>query len=1128
MRTITLLERNLSYFWRTNIAVVLGVTTAVAVLSGALLVGDSVRASLRDLFLERLGRCDYVVSAPHFFRDGLTEDFKKHRQFDSEFNALAPVISMEGLVIHGENGRRASGVQVYGADSRFFEFHGVDGGVPALAGRDAFVNSTLAQELSAKVGDAILVTVTKPATIPGDSLHGRKENRGLTLRLSTRFVLPAEEMGDFSTRPSQGDIRTVFLPLSLLQNELGQAGKVNTVLVTERPPRNNHRRQLLEGILKQAVQLEDLELKVRALTARHALSVESDSALLPDNAANAGRESATNLGMAASPVLTYLANSIRLGQREIPYSLVTAVDFQKYPELSRERSGDAVAAAVVPPIILSEWPARELQAQPGDAIWLEYYLWSEDGHLASESSRFQVAAVIPMRGIAADPDLTPDYPGLTDAPHLGDWDPPFPIDLKRITPRDEAYWDKYRTTPKAFIPLEEGQKLWQSRFGKLTSLRVTPPEGHDFKTEINSYRESLRAGLDPLRMGFFISEARGEGLQASRGATDFGEYFTYFSFFLVVSGLLLAALFFWLGIEQRRREIGILQSIGLPISFIRFVFLAEGAFLVVAGSILGMGAAVAYAALIMHGLRTWWVDAVGTTSLALHVSPVALAFGCTGGILAGLLSIAWTLRGLRTFTPQGLLAGSREPFDASHPASRAGIICAGACLAAATSLALAASGGAVNQSLAFFMAGALTLMSFFSIQWWWLRKGKDQVLGERGTRGVWRLGFRNAKHRPGRSVLCIALIASATFVIVAVSAFHRTDSGERFEKKSGTGGFPLLAESLLPVYFDPDSSEGRYKLNLAGRHLAWLDRLDFVPFLLKPGDDASCLNLYRPQSPRILGARSEFIRSNRFRFQESLADSAEAVENPWLLLQSPSEVGAIPAIADANSMTYVLHLKLGDVLTVAGERGAPVRLRMVGTLSDSVLQGEIIISENNFRTAFPSEGGYRFFLLDLPPQDSGEVITVIEEALSDYDFNVVSSEARLAQFHRVENTYLATFQTLGGLGLLLGTVGLAAVLLRNVLERRKELALLRAVGYRSEDLVIIVLSENVLLLGLGLVAGAASATLAIAPALYSRGVQLSATPLGFLFAVLVAGIAASIAATVAAIRSPLLPALKSE
>ena len=79
-----------------------------------------------------------------------------------------------------------------------------------------------------------------------------------------------------------------------------------------------------------------------------------------------------------------------------------------------------------------------------------------------------------------------------------------------------------------------------------------------------------------------------------------------------------------------------------------------------------------------------------------------------------------------------------------------------------------------------------------------------------------------------------------------------------------------------------------------------------VPFRLRPGDDTSCLNLYQPRRPRILAPPATFLRSAHFPFQ-----GASEQTNPWLLLESKLAGGAIPAIADANSMTYVLHRKLG-------------------------------------------------------------------------------------------------------------------------------------------------------------------------------------------------------------------------
>lgn len=203
--------------------------------------------------------------------------------------------------------------------------------------------------------------------------------------------------------------------------------------------------------------------------------------------------------------------------------------------------------------------------------------------------------------------------------------------------------------------------------------------------------------------------------------------------------------------------------------------------------------------------------------------------------------------------------------------------------------------------------------------------------------------------------------------------------------------------------------------------------------------------------------------------------------------------------------------------------------RIVAALEDSLFQSELLISEKNFLRLFPDVEGYRFFLLDVSPQRAQAVTGTLEEALSDYGFDIQSTAARLAGFHKVENTYLSTFRSLGALALVLGTVGLAAIVLRNVLERRRELALLRAVGYRPSHLAAMVLTENLLLLMLGLATGTVCALLAIVPAVSLRGGQLPVASLSLLLAaVLATGIGASLAATRAALRTPLLAALRSE
>jgi len=459
------------------------------------------------------------------------------------------------------------------------------------------------------------------------------------------------------------------------------------------------------------------------------------------------------------------------------------------------------------------------------------------------------------------------------------------------------------------------------------------------------------------------------------------------------------------------------------------------------------------------------------------------------------------------------------------------LVIAIACAVFGLSLLLAAALGWVGDVAGFFGAGVLFLVALLCFQSVWLRANKRKTIGGRGLWPLARLGFRNATHRPGRSVLCIALIASAAFIIVAVDAFRRDGSEvASADKKSGTGGYRLLAESLLPLAHDPHTDEGREALNLgAQEEAATLAGVAFTRFRLRPGDDASCLNLYQPRNPRILAPAAGFSESNRFTFQSSLAETDAEKTNPWLLLDKDLPDGAIPVIADANSLAYVLHRKLGEEMVLNEGTNHPLRLRFVAALSDSLFQSELLMSEKNFLRAFPEQEGYRFFLLDAAPEKTASVAALLESRLSDFGFDAGGAGERLAEFHRVENTYLSTFQTLGGLGTLLGTLGLATVLLRNVLERRRELALLRAVGYNSRHFAVMVVAENALLLFCGLLTGVSGALLAIAPAFYARGGHLPTASLAVLLsAVVVTGLAASLVATAAALRSPLLPALRAE
>lgn len=1120
MSSSALIRRALAHYWRTNLAVVAGVAIAVSVLAGALLVGASVRASLRGLVDERLGRTSIVVAGPGFFRQELAGDLTRTEGFGQHFSGAATLIAVDGGVTHESSGREASRVLVYGVDAAFFAFHGITG-VEAPTGRQAFISPALAAELAPAEGDSLIVRVQKPSAIPADTLAGRRGDTSRAVRVTVASTLQPERLGEFALRPQQDSVRALFVPRARLERDLDLAGRSNVLLLSS--SRNDPGlRDHAERVLSAAATFDDLGLRLVRAEAQHAWVLESESGLLADSLVEAAKAQAERLGFAPLPVLTYLANTIRIGDREIPYSVVAGID----PNAYAGKTDAVLPKTSHPPLWLNAWAAADLQARPGDEVTLDYYLWSDEKGLSTSQAAFTYVDVVPMEGAGGDRTLTPDYPGLTDAARIGDWDPPFPVDLKRVRPADERYWEEYRASPKAFVL--NAAELWASPpYGRATSVRLTIPKALNLDAAREQFERALRSAYTPTAAGLVAQPVREQALAASSGATNFGEYFTYFSFFIVVSGLLLSGLFFKLGVEQRVREIGLYFALGFTPARVRRLLGIEGLILAAVGALLGIAGAVGFAGVILYGLRTWWVDAVGTTRLALAVTPGALAAGAAGGLIAAAVTLFVTLRRLGTSAPRDLLSGLALLASPRTRPVRVGPW-ARLTIGVALALALAAAGalGAIGATAAFFAAGGVLLVALLLSASAWLRRPDRALLAGQGPMAVARLGVRQASANPGRSVLSIALIAFATFVIVSVGAFRRGAPEDDRDPAGGTGGYTLFAESVVPVLFNPATESGRRDLALQD---SVLDDVTIMRFRLRPGEDGSCLNLYKPTSPRIIAPARPFVEAGGFRFASSLAETDAERSNPWLLLDRTFPDGAIATIGDANSLQYVLHVGVGDDFLIPGPAGQPIRLRIVAALSDSVFQSELLISETQFTRLFPTLDGYRFFTIRTPEGRNTEVATALEEGLADYGFDAQSTAARLASYHRVENTYLSTFQALGGLGLLLGTLGLGAVLLRNVLERRRELALLRAVGYRGQALSLMVGAESIVLLVAGIGTGVLSAAVAVAPALAARAstLPLASTAL-VLLAVFVAGLVASLAATRAAAASPLLDALRSE
>ncbi len=295
---------------------------------------------------------------------------------------------------------------------------------------------------------------------------------------------------------------------------------------------------------------------------------------------------------------------------------------------------------------------------------------------------------------------------------------------------------------------------------------------------------------------------------------------------------------------------------------------------------------------------------------------------------------------------------------------------------------------------------------------------------------------------------------------------------------------------------------------------------------LHEGDDASCLNLNRAQRPSLLGIHPEQIRG-AFRFTDTIEGASQ--DDAWPLLNSNLSENVVPAIGDYSTIVWSLGKSVGDELEYTDDMGRTFRLRIVAMLKNSILQGNLVISEDEFVKRFPTENGYRIFLIDTPPGETETVMDILSTALTDYGLALTATTQRLADFSAVENTYLSIFQLLGGLGLILGSIGLGLVVLRNVLDRRGELAMMQAVGINKIALKRMILYEHGALCLGGLVCGIIAAIVAVGPALSSPAANVPYPSLALIIlAIGISGLVWIWMATAFALSGELLEALRNE
>jgi len=1115
MKPATLIARGVRFYWRTHVSVVLAAAVTSAVLVGALGLGDCVRYTLRDLALKRLGAFHHALGGQdRFFRADLAE------MLDPQDSRVVPAVILPGSAVDPETSLRAGGVQVLGVGGGFWAFGGADDAPITLGEDEVAMNTHLARRLGVEVGRPVILRVPRPSALSRDAPLTPTGKATLPLRVTVRAIVDDDHFGRFGLRANQAAPLNAFVSRAWLAKKLGTPGKANLLLAADMGAA--WREQEAPSLLRRVLTPGDLDLALAKLPGGQ-VELRSGRVFLDTPVAAA----AAKADPAATGVMTYFVNAISAGgQAATPYSMVSAVG--PLSNGGAERSGPWDLAD--DEIAINTWLAEDLGLRPDAAegrITLTYYTVGASRELKTASRTFRLKKVVPIEGLAADRTLTPNFPGLSDSENCRDWDKTLPIDLDKVRDKDEKYWDDYRGTPKAFVTLRAGRAMWGNRFGDLTAVRFAPPRQPD------KLAKAILAEIDPADVGLAFRPVRAQALAAGTESLDLGQYFLYLSFFLIVAAMMLTGLLFGFGIDQRAEEVGTLLALGFTPGGVRRLLLAEGAVLAALGAGIGVFGGVAYTRAMLHALATMWPGVSAASAITYHIAPTTLAIGAAGAFVAAVLAM-WialrrqgrsAVRDLLDGTPQAVaLRPKRTPWSARL--LQIVVVAVGVLAFASAALPF------LRLETAAFVFGSITLLLGLWVCFGVLSAAGRRVGRTRPTTAS--LAIRNAGRRRWRSLTVAALLASGCFLVVSIQAFHLDTPGDVRNRSSGTGGFALMGRTATGVFHDLNTKEGREEYALDAEDLAGVS---IVPLRANNGDDASCLNLNRAQRVRLLGVRPELFgpptsdeeyHDDSERFVSDIRRRMEP-DNIWSLLDADVPGNIVPAVGDKATIVYGLDKAVGDTIDYTDEKGRPFKVKIVATIGNSILQGSLLISEEQFVRRFPSAEGHRVFLIDVAdPAREDAVRQKLSEALGSEGMEIVRTAERLAELNTVQNTYLSIFQALGLLGLLLGSVGIGVVVLRGAMERRSELALLRAVGFGRSRLLGLMFWEHWGLLAMGLVVGTGSAVVGIWPSLQQAATAAGTFPAVTLGLVVAAGTLWILGGTALALRGRLIDALRNE
>lgn len=989
--------RSLRWHWRLHAATIIALAVAVATLSGAVIIGWSLQRSLLERLLSRLGGIDQalVLNAPA--SQGLA-----HRLGGTS------ALELPGVAINEEAGQAAAvPVRIWAISPPGPN----QWDMPKMVADEVTINSALASDCGVRVGDSIVLTADTSPLRPEMGLFTFRRPGDLrqTLRLRIRAIVEPGTWGDFALGQSQATARNAFVAMDAIAG--GAPNRIVGVSVAVRADQ---------------LSLDDLGLRIRRA---------GDMRLLQTRTVAFTDRQLARIAPGGRTLAVHIAQTIRCASGVVSYGVIAS---------------DSAAQLAPDAVVLNDEVAKDLGAKVGDQVELNMILSRPDGSTGTQSLSLKVARIDPIGAGLFVPEVTTEIAGMTTAQRLNDWHAPFPVDMSKISPADERYWDQHRATPKAIIADSVMQQLWSASGFEgdraVTSIVLDESASPDKVI-------ALGVSADPQWQGV---DLRRQALTAGQGSSDFAGLFVAMSFFMVAGAILAAIGIARTALESRLTELGLAEALGLDRWQWHRWLMLEQMVVVVPAALLGIVLGVLYA-VVMLGL-------FGRLSKSVWEMPPILLDVRWPIIPAGLLIavlvlvVSWWQVRRELRRPVRELLGSVQELPAYSGPRHAGKWRGAVGLLTACAAVAMARGGVLNVGAAYFLASAGMLLASWGAL---ARIASGRIPGK--PRRI-SLIFHVALAQPRRMMLTFAIFAVATLVLSSVALYRTGAVGADITDKNGAGGgFALRLTMPGENRIDLSSAQGLGRMGMAGPLPA---SVHLYPLAMSGGTEGGCLNLARPAEMQVLGVSQAFAARGAFDVRTDRSGG-----NPWSLLDEAGPV--VPVFGDEETMQWIEQRHLGDEFdTPIG--GRPTRVRLAGAVRGGMFSGQLLMSEANFRRLMPERSGYGMYLIECSPADLPAVRDYLKPLLQDGAL-LESTDRIIARVASVQQLYMTMFLVLGSLGLLLGGAGVMSVVVRDATQRRSELALMQASGLSNGRIAGVFSLGHLLPVVAGLAAGCISA-----------------------------------------------------